>query len=64
MKNEDPKYKEWKNKAIEDINEIVITDHIAFTEFLEQVLDLAFMHGKEIGMKESFEAMKKKLGKT
>jgi len=64
MKNEPPEYKKWKTQTIEDVNEIVHTDHVAFSEYLEQVLDLAFMQGKEAGATESLEALKKKFGGT
>jgi hypothetical protein len=61
VKKKDPKFEKWKKEVKKEVMETVITDRVKFSEYLEQVLDLAYMHGLETGSRESLEAIRKKL---
>jgi hypothetical protein len=60
MKEKHKEYEKWKKQAIEDINEISLTDHIAFDEFLDGLFDIAFLKGSAAAAKKATKQLKEK----
>jgi len=59
MTKEKIKFKKWKEETIESINEIVITNHIAFDEYMDSLFDLAFAKGRNKGARDFQKLLKK-----
>ena len=56
-KNEE--FEKWKTDTIEDVNEIIVTDNMAFDEYLNSLFDFAFLKGKTVGLNGTVDKLKK-----
>ncbi len=52
-------FAKWKEETIESVNEIVVTDNTAFSEYLDSLLEIAFAKGRTKGAEEANEQLGK-----